>query len=173
MWSPSASGCSARFDAIATIIPIGMEMTLIYDQPEEVERSVSGFIVSVAQAVAIVLVVLLAFMGLRTGIVIGAVLLITVAGTLFLMYLFGIELQRISLGALVIALGMLVDNAIVVAEGMQVRMQSGMTATAAAREASAKPSGPCWAAPRSASSRSRPSASRRTTPVNSQAPCSR
>ena len=58
--------------------------------------------------------------------VIGAVLLITVAGTLFFMYLYGIELQRISLGALVIALGMLVDNAIVVADGMLIRMQSGM-----------------------------------------------
>ncbi len=80
------------------------------------------------------LVVLLAFMGLRTGIVIGAVLLITVAGTLFMMNIFDIELQRISLGALVIALGMLVDNAIVVAEGMQVRMESGMNAMEAARE---------------------------------------
>jgi multidrug efflux pump subunit AcrB len=66
------------------------------------------------------------------------VLLITVAGTLLLMYLFGIELQRISLGALVIALGMLVDNAIVVAEGMQVRMQAGMRAVEAASEAVGK-----------------------------------
>jgi multidrug efflux pump subunit AcrB len=92
----------------------------------------------VAQAVAIVILVLLLFMGLRTGLVIGAVLLITVAGTLFVMDLQGIELQRISLGALVIALGMLVDNAIVVAEGMQVRMQSGMSAMEAAGEAVGK-----------------------------------
>ncbi|MCG7868464.1 MAG: efflux RND transporter permease subunit, partial [Candidatus Thiodiazotropha taylori] len=100
----------------------------------EVDKSVSGFIVSVGQAVAIVIVVLLAFMGLRVGLIIGAVLLITVSGTLLLMYLDGIELQRISLGALVIALGMLVDNAIVVAEGMLVRMKSGMQAAQAARE---------------------------------------
>lgn len=125
-------------ESLLPVIPIGMSLETVYNQPEEVEKSVGGFIVSVGQAVAIVLVVLLAFMGLRTGIVIGAVLLITVAGTLFLMNMFGIELQRISLGALVIALGMLVDNAIVVAEGMQIRMESGMKALPAAREAVGK-----------------------------------
>ena len=125
-------------ESLLPVIPIGMSLETVYNQPHEVEKSVGGFIVSVGQAVAIVLVVLLAFMGLRTGIVIGAVLLITVAGTLFLMNIFGIELQRISLGALVIALGMLVDNAIVVAEGMQVRMESGMKARQAAAEAVGK-----------------------------------
>jgi len=125
-------------ESLLPVIPIGMGLETVYNQPLEVEKSVGGFIVSVGQAVAIVLVVLLAFMGLRTGIVIGAVLLITVAGTLFLMNVFGIELQRISLGALVIALGMLVDNAIVVAEGMQVRMESGMKAMQAARESVGK-----------------------------------
>jgi multidrug efflux pump subunit AcrB len=125
-------------DSLLPVIPIGMSLETVYNQPHEVEKSVGGFIVSVGQAVAIVLVVLLVFMGLRTGIVIGAVLLITVAGTLFLMNIFGIELQRISLGALVIALGMLVDNAIVVAEGMQVRMESGMKARQAAAEAVGK-----------------------------------
>lgn len=124
--------------SLVPVVPIGMELESVYNQPLEVERSVGGFIVSVGQAVAIVLIVLLAFMGLRTGIVIGAVLLITVAGTLFLMNIFGIELQRISLGALVIALGMLVDNAIVVAEGMQVRMEAGMKAVQAAGEAVGK-----------------------------------
>jgi len=125
-------------ESLLPVIPIGMGLETVYNQPLEVEKSVGGFIVSVGQAVAIVLLVLLAFMGLRTGIVIGAVLLITVAGTLFLMNVFGIELQRISLGALVIALGMLVDNAIVVAEGMQVRMESGMKAMQAARESVGK-----------------------------------
>jgi multidrug efflux pump subunit AcrB len=127
-----------RIEELATIIPVGMELEAVYDQPQEVDKSVAGFILSVAQAVAIVIVVLLLFMGVRTGLIIGGVLLITVAGTLFLMYLFGIELQRISLGALVIALGMLVDNAIVVAEGMQVRMQSGARAIDAASEAVGK-----------------------------------
>jgi multidrug efflux pump subunit AcrB len=116
------------------ITPVGMELIPVYDQPQEVDNSVGGFIISVAQAVGIVIVVLLLFMGLRSGLVIGAVLVITVAGTLFIMYLYGIELQRISLGALVIALGMLVDNAIVVADGMLIRMDSGMSARDAARE---------------------------------------
>jgi multidrug efflux pump subunit AcrB len=123
-----------RLQELLPITPVGMELVSVYDQPSEVESSVDGFIFSVGQAVAIVLIVLLAFMGLRTGVVIGVVLLITVAGTLFIMDVYGIELQRISLGALVIALGMLVDNAIVIAEGMQVRMGSGMNAREAARE---------------------------------------
>ncbi|MBW9272014.1 MAG: efflux RND transporter permease subunit, partial [Candidatus Thiodiazotropha sp. (ex. Lucinisca nassula)] len=123
-----------RIEQLIPNIPIGMEIKEIYNQPAEVDKSVSSFIVSVGQAVAIVIIVLLAFMGLRVGFIIGAVLLITVSGTLLLMYLDGIELQRISLGALVIALGMLVDNAIVVAEGMLVRMQRGMRAAQAARE---------------------------------------
>ena len=129
---------SRKMDSLLTVIPVGMEMVSVYDQPAEVEKSVGGFLISVGQAVLIVIAVLLLFMGIRTGIVIGAVLLITVAGTLFLMNVFGIELQRISLGALVIALGMLVDNAIVVAEGMLVRMQAGMNATKAAGEAVGK-----------------------------------
>jgi multidrug efflux pump subunit AcrB len=124
----------SRFRELLAIIPLGMEFAPIYDQPGEVAKSVSGFLLSVAQAVGIVLVVLLLFMGLRTGVIIGAVLLITVAGTLFIIKLQDIELQRISLGALVIALGMLVDNAIVVAEGMMVRMRSGSSAAEAARE---------------------------------------
>ena len=128
----------ARLHNLLNIIPVGMELSTVYDQPKEVEASVGGFLVSVAQAVAIVILVLLIFMGLRTGLVIGAVLLVTVAGTLFIMNLYGIELQRISLGALVIALGMLVDNAIVVAEGMLVRMNKGMDAFAAARESVGK-----------------------------------
>ena len=82
--------------------------------------------------------VLLVFMGVRTGIIIGTVLLITVAGTLFIMEIYNIELQRISLGALVIALGMLVDNAIVVADGMLVRMNKGMSAAEAANDAVGK-----------------------------------
>jgi multidrug efflux pump subunit AcrB len=129
---------SRKMDSLLNVIRIGMEMVPVYDQPAEVEKSVGGFLISVGQAVLIVIVVLLLFMGVRTGIVIGAVLLITVAGTLFFMNMFAIELQRISLGALVIALGMLVDNAIVVAEGMLVRMEAGMNATKAAGEAVGK-----------------------------------
>lgn len=123
-----------RFEELKTAIPLGMDLHAIYNQPVEVDNSVNGFVINVAEAIAIVIVVLLFFMGLRTGLIIGTILLITVAGTLFVMELYGIELQRISLGALVIALGMLVDNAIVIAEGMLIRIKQGMNAAQAARE---------------------------------------
>jgi multidrug efflux pump subunit AcrB len=123
-----------RLQDLAKNVPVGVEFTPIYVQPREVQKSVSSFIISVLEALIIVIVVLLLFMGLQTGLIIGGVLMITVAGTLWIMQLYGIELQRISLGALVIALGMLVDNAIVIAEGMLVRIKAGMEATRAAGE---------------------------------------
>ncbi|ABE54794.1 acriflavin resistance protein [Shewanella denitrificans OS217] len=107
--------------------PAGIEINTIYDQASEVEQSVNGFVISLAQAVGIVILVLLFTMGFRSGIIIGAVLLLTVLGTFIMMSLYEIELQRISLGALIIALGMLVDNAIVVVEGILVGLKRGMT----------------------------------------------
>ncbi len=89
-----------RYRQLASTIPLGMRVTPIYNQPVEVDNSVRGFLVSVGQAVAIVILVLLLFMGVRIGMIIGTVLLITVAGTLLFMHLYGLELQRISLGAL-------------------------------------------------------------------------
>ncbi len=76
-------------------------------------------------ALAIVIGVLLIFMGLRSGIIIAFSLALNVLGTLLIMYLWGIELQRISLGALIIALSMLVDNAIVIVEGVLIARQQG------------------------------------------------
>ena len=103
--------------------PVGIELHTIYNQPDEVAKSVSGFIINLAEAVAIVIVVLLIFMGLRSGILIGLILLLTVLGSFIFMRYMQIELQRVSLGALVIALGMLVDNAIVITEGILIGMQ--------------------------------------------------
>ncbi|MFK5985040.1 MAG: efflux RND transporter permease subunit [Pseudomonadota bacterium] len=127
-----------RINEIRSLIPLGMNLEVIYNQPAEVKKSVSGFMKNLVAAIVIVILVLLLFMGVRVGLIIGSVLLITVAGTLLIMELYGIDLQRISLGALVIALGMLVDNAIVVAEGMMVRIQSGMDAAKAAKEVVAR-----------------------------------
>ncbi len=123
-----------RLQQLQTVIPTGADLHSIYAQPKIVEESVNGFVVSLLQALAIVVVVLLIFMGLRSGIVIASILLLTVLGTLLFMYAFGISLQRISLGALIIALGMLVDNAIVVAEGILIKMQKGMNSIRAANE---------------------------------------
>jgi multidrug efflux pump subunit AcrB len=77
-------------------------------------------------------------MGWRVGLVVGATLLLTVLGTLFFMRVFAIEMERISLGALIIAMGMLVDNAIVVAEGMLIGLQRGRGLREAAREAAGR-----------------------------------
>ncbi|UTV28712.1 efflux RND transporter permease subunit [Photobacterium atrarenae] len=114
--------------------PIGINIGAVYSQPTEVDKSVSGFVISLGQAVAIVIIVLLFFMGLRSGLLIGLILLLTVLGTFVFMKWMAIDLQRISLGALVIALGMLVDNAIVVVEGVLIGMQKGRTRAQAASD---------------------------------------
>jgi len=105
--------------------PIGMELNKIIMQPESVTKAVSGFVINLIEAVIIVVVVLLIFMGVRSGLLIGAVLFLTICGTLMVMEFYQITLERISLGALIIALGMLVDNAIVVTDGILVRIQRG------------------------------------------------
>lgn len=115
----------ARMDALMDQRPIGMDVVAISDQSDSVRVSVNDFVMNVVVALVIVVGTLLIFMGLRSGILMGGILLITVAGTLFGMLLYGLDMQRISLGALIIALGMLVDNAIVVVEGTLVRVQKG------------------------------------------------
>ncbi|MDN2481434.1 efflux RND transporter permease subunit [Vibrio agarivorans] len=117
-----------------SIKPAGIELNYLYNQAAEVDKSVQGFVVSLAQAVGIVIVVLLFAMGLRSGIIIGSVLLLTVFGTFMLMSYNNIELHRISLGALIIALGMLVDNAIVVVEGILIGLKKGRTKVQAATD---------------------------------------
>ncbi|NAW63988.1 efflux RND transporter permease subunit [Photobacterium halotolerans] len=114
--------------------PVGIDIGVVYSQPTEVDKSVSGFVVSLGQAVVIVIVVLLFFMGLRSGLLIGLILLLTVLATFVFMKWMAIDLQRISLGALVIALGMLVDNAIVVVEGILIGLQKGRTRLQAASD---------------------------------------
>ena len=123
-----------RLDQLSYRQPAGMELSTVYDQPAEVDASVSAFLWNLGQAVMIVIGVLLLFMGLRSGVLMGGILLLTILGTFIAMAIMGIELQRISLGALIIALGMLVDNAIVITEGILVGMKRGLTKVAAAAE---------------------------------------
>ncbi|AEX24452.1 efflux RND transporter permease subunit [Vibrio sp. EJY3] len=115
----------AELSNLETIKPAGIDLSYFYNQAQEVDQSVKAFVISLAEAVAIVIIVLLFTMGLRSGVIIGAVLLLTVFGTFILMNYYNIELHRISLGALIIALGMLVDNAIVVVEGILVGLKKG------------------------------------------------
>lgn len=119
-------------------IPFGVEVDPIYQQHVVVEKASNDFLVNLGMSVGIVVAVLALFMGWRAAIVVGATLLLTVVGTLFFMAIFSIEMERISLGALIIAMGMLVDNAIVVAEGMQIAMLRGKASREAADEAAGK-----------------------------------
>ncbi len=115
----------ARIAELESVRPVGIDILPISDQSASVKASVDDFVMNVVIALVIVVGTLLVFMGLRSGILMGGILLVTVAGTLAGMYLYGLDMQRISLGALIIALGMLVDNAIVVVEGTLVRVQRG------------------------------------------------
>lgn len=128
----------ARLAELQADIPYGVELHPIYQQHVVVDEASTAFLVNLAMSVAIVVVVLGLFMGPRAAIVVGATLLLTVVGTLLFMAIFSIEMERISLGALIIAMGMLVDNAIVVAEGMQTAMMRGKSSRDAADEAAAK-----------------------------------
>ena len=124
----------AKTKEILDQLPLGVEFGIISMQSDAVTTAISGFIVSLLQAVAIVVAVLLLFMGLRSGLIIGFILTLTIAGTFVFMAPWEVALERISLGALIIALGMLVDNAIVVVDGILVRMQKGQSAEEAAIE---------------------------------------
>jgi multidrug efflux pump subunit AcrB len=123
-----------RVREIMPQLPLGMDMSVISLQSEAVTAAINSFLVSLLEAIAIVIVVLMLFMGLRSAMIIGAILVVTILGTFIVMDAQNIMLERISLGALVIALGMLVDNAIVVTDGMRVRMGQGTNALKAAKE---------------------------------------
>ncbi len=127
-----------RLAALERDIPVGVELHPVYRQHRVVEEASDDFLVNLAMSVGIVTIVLALFMGWRAGAVVGSTLLLTVVGTLFFMMIFSIEMERISLGGLIIAMGMLVDNAIVVAEGMQMAMLRGKSSRDAADEAASR-----------------------------------
>ena len=123
-----------RIRELQSRTPLGIEFGVISLQSEAVTTAINGFVMSLLQAVVIVVVVLLAFMGLRSGLLIGFILALTISATFIFMGPWNVALERISLGALIIALGMLVDNAIVVVDGMLVRIEKGMRPEDAANE---------------------------------------
>lgn len=123
-----------RMRELLDTLPIGVTYEPIYAQHTVVEDSLNDFQINLGLSILTVVAALCVFMGWRAGTVVGSVLLLTVLGTLCLMTFGGIELQRISLGALMIAMGMLVDNAIVVAEGMVTGVQRGFSAKEAAAQ---------------------------------------
>ena len=135
-------GIKARLAELEGKTPLGMELGVIYMQSDMVTTAIDAFIINLLEAILIVVVVLLLFMGLRSGLIIGFVLVLTICGTFIFMGPAGVALERISLGALIIALGMLVDNAIVIIDGMLVRINAGMDAEEAAREVTSQTSTP-------------------------------
>ncbi|WP_448556764.1 efflux RND transporter permease subunit [Thalassotalea montiporae] len=118
----------AKLANVLAGLPAGIDVSPIYNQAKIVDKAVDGFILNLEMSVAVVTIALCIFMGWRSGVVVGGTLLVTVLGTVLIMWLYGLQLERISLGAMVIAMGMLVDNAIVVAEGMMLRMEKGKSA---------------------------------------------
>ena len=115
-----------KLDELEKDRPYGMELGVVSYQSNTVTEEVNRFFINLIEALAIVIAVLLVTMGLRSGLIIGANLVLTILATFIFMLFLNIDLQRISLGALIIALGMLVDNAIVVTEGIMIAMQKGM-----------------------------------------------
>lgn len=106
--------------------PLGVEVSNYYHQGEAVEASIDNFALNVVSALVIVIITLCIFMGIQSSLIIGSILILTVSATLAVMDISGIPMHRISLGALIIALGMMVDNAIVVTEGILIGVKKGL-----------------------------------------------
>ncbi|MEZ2405669.1 multidrug efflux pump subunit AcrB [Bosea sp. OAE752] len=122
----------AEMTKIENELPIGIGVHLVSDQPAIVEEAVGGFTKALFEAVAIVLIVSFVSLGMRAGLVVALTIPLVLAITFVFMEIFGISLQRISLGALIIALGLLVDDAMIAVEMMVARLEVGDTLTKAA-----------------------------------------
>ncbi len=128
-----------RIQELKALYPVGIELGKVAWQSTLVTSSIQAFMLNLVQSVIIVLGVLTVAMGLRMGVVIGTGMVLTIALTFIGMGVLDMNLQRMSLGALIIAMGMMVDNAIVVAESAQVKIDQGMDRVKASIEAAVKP----------------------------------
>lgn len=115
-----------RIDELKSNIPIGINISKVFYQPERVSDAIGQFMINLIESVLIVVVVLLLTMGLRTGLIIGSGLIFAILGTFIVMLGMDIILQRISLAAIIVAMGMLVDNSIVVADGILIDLKRGI-----------------------------------------------
>ena len=136
-----------KLDQLKSNQPVGMEIGEINFQPEAVSQATSEFMFNLGKAVFIVFVVLIIAMGRKTGFIIGLVLFLTIMATFLVMYMKGdLLMERISLGALIIALCMLTDNAIIVIEGIKVGIESGRNKLEVVREVVAENQWPLFGA---------------------------
>jgi multidrug efflux pump subunit AcrB len=115
-----------RLATLRPQLPVGMNLDVAIFQPDLVEDSVSSATSNLLQTVVVVLVVVMLFLGLRTGLIVGAMVPLTMMVTLVGMSIWGIELHRISIAAIIVALGLLVDNGVVVAEEIRQRLDNGV-----------------------------------------------
>ena len=123
-------------------LPVGLEINQVSDQPQVVEESIGEFVETLLLAIVIVLAVSFMSLGVRTGLVVAGCIPLVLAGVFVLMYIVGIDLQKVSLGSLIIALGLLVDDAIIAVEMMSVQLERGLSrfdAACYAFRATAKP----------------------------------
>jgi multidrug efflux pump subunit AcrB len=128
-----------KFAQIQHLLPVGIELNKIYAEDEVALEANNTFITNLIESLLIVIVLILLSMGVRAGILIGTSLLFSILGTLLLMLPFGIELHRTSLAAIIIAMGMLVDNAIVVTDNAQMKIARGMRRRKALEEGASIP----------------------------------
>lgn len=115
-----------RLAEIMPQIPAGMEMEKIFFQPDKVDEAISSFMVNLVESVLIVILILIFTMGFRSGLIIGFGLILTIAVSFPILLMCGTTLQRISLGAFIVAMGMLVDNAIVIMDGILIDKARGL-----------------------------------------------
>ncbi|MEC8325089.1 MAG: efflux RND transporter permease subunit [Pseudomonadota bacterium] len=116
----------AKIAVIEQTLPIGYQLDIATYQADQVEKTVKGVSINVLQTLAIVLVVVILFLGLRTGLIVGAIVPLVMLVTLAIMQYSGIKLERMSLATLIISLGLLVDNGIVIAEDFKRRLEQGI-----------------------------------------------
>lgn len=108
-----------------TALPVGIEYNKVFFQPERVKAAIGDFMLNLMESVVIVVIVLMFAMGFRSGVLLGMTLVVTVLGSFLFLELFGGTLQRVSLAAFILAMGMLVDNAIVIVDGILIDRSKG------------------------------------------------
>lgn len=135
-----------RLEELQAILPVGINVDKIAWQSDQVSEAVNGFVINLLEAIVIVLIVLIIPSGVRMGLIVGIDLVMTILATLIIIALMNIPLERMSLGALIIALGMMVDNAIVVSDKAAVLMRQGVDRVNAVTEAASSTAYPLLAA---------------------------
>lgn len=131
-----------KIDELKRRLPIGINIEKIYYQPELVTAAINNFVLNLILSVITVVGVLLVTMGMRSGLIIGSALVYSILGTLIFMLPMKIDLQRVSLASFIIAMGMLVDNSIVIVDNVLVNRNNGMEMEEALSEAAHKPAMP-------------------------------